>query len=351
MFSYKKYLQNRQVFHQVYLEPGQWRKTGIRSVNPLLDFADRCRKAFLETFREFGITGQDFALVSALLLGNTEYLDAEIRQEFSYAGATHVLSVSGMHVAIVYIAADRMLFFLKRSRKSRKIHTLLIISFIWLYALITGLSTPVVRASLMFSLVAASNLLRRSSEGYNILAVSAFLQLWINPYDITQVGFQLSYLAVLGIFALYQPFNEVIASENRLVTWIWPVVAVSLAAQLATSPLAAYYFNMFPVYFLLTNLVVVPLSSLIIYFAIALLALGAVGVTFHFLALPLQWSLWFMRESIGEIQSWPGAVIDSLHISEFQVITVYIVIASAFGLFILRKRFWALVALSCSCCF
>jgi competence protein ComEC len=192
----------------------------------------------------------------------------------------------------------------------------------------------------MFSLVAASNLLRRSSEGYNIVAASAFLQLWINPYEITQVGFQLSYMAVLGIFAFYKPMNELIKSESRVVNWIWPVIAVSLAAQLTTSPLATHYFNMFPVYFLLTNLVVVPLSSLIIYFSIALLAAGAINLTFQWLALPLKWSLWLMIESVGEIQSWPGAVLESIVISPFQVILLYFIIVAGFGFFILRQRGW-----------
>jgi len=347
-FNFSKYLSNRQIYHQVFLEAGNWEKVGRHKADFLYVFAERSRKSLMNVFREFGIDGRDFGLVSALLLGNTEFLDAEIRQEFSYAGATHVLSVSGLHVAIVYVAADRLLFFLKRNRRGKNLHAVLTISFIWLYALITGLSTPVVRASLMFSLVAASNLLRRSSEGYNILAVSAFIQLWLNPYEITQVGFQLSYMAVLGIFAFYKPISEWIRSDNRVITWIWPVIAVSLAAQVTTSPLATYYFNMFPVYFLLTNLVVVPLSSLIIYFSVGLLAAGALNLTFQWLAWPLKWSLWLMMESVGEIQSWPGAVLESIVISPLQVLLLYGIIVMTFGFFMLKQHQW-LIAGMASC--
>jgi len=345
MFSYKKYLHNRQIFHQVYLEQGQWQKISRAAVNPLFYIADRCRKAFMKTFNDFGIAGQDFALVSALLLGDSEYLDAEIRQEFSYAGATHVLSVSGLHVGIVYIAADKMLFFLKRSRRSRKWHAFLTVAFIWAYALITGLCTSVVRASLMFSLVAAGNHLKRSQDSYNILAVAAFLQLWINPFEITQVGFQLSYLAVLGIFAFYKPFNELISTDNRLISWLWPVIAVSLAAQLATSPLASFYFNMFPVYFLITNLIVVPLAGIIIYLALPLLLAGATGVIYEWLAFPLKWSLQIMRVSVEMIQSWPGAVIQPIVLTPAQVILLYFAIISVFAIFVWNDRKWAFVFL------
>jgi competence protein ComEC len=344
MFSFSKYLENRKIYHQVFLGQDDWKRVGQVKVNTILLIAERCRNAFLETFRKFNIVGQDFALVSALLLGDSEYLDAEIRQEFSYAGATHVLSVSGLHVGIVYIAADKLLFILKRNRKTRKLHTILTILFIWAYALLTGMSTSVTRAALMFSLVAAGKMFRRSSENYNILAVAAFLQLWLNPLEITQVGFQLSYLAVLGIFAFYQPVNELVQSNNRIISWVWPIIAVSLAAQLATSSLSVYYFNMFPVYFLLTNLIVVPLSGIIIYLAMMLIFAGACGLNLLWLGYPLKWSLQLMRESVAMIQSWPGAVYQPIVLSQFQVLLTFIIIISLFAFFVLEKRRWIFIA-------
>lgn len=350
MFNYSKYLDNRQIYHQLFVDKGNWTRLGRTGVNPLFLLAEKCRMAFLETFRQFSIVGQDFALVSALLLGNSEYLDAEIRQEFSYAGATHVLSVSGLHVGIVYIAADKMLFFLKRGRKTRRLHTILTILLIWIYAVITGLCTSVTRASLMFSLVAAGKMLKRSSENYNVLIVSAFLQVLINPFETTQVGFQLSYLAVLGIFAFYKPTEEMISTENRIISWLWPLISVSLAAQLATSPLSCYYFNMFPVYFLIANLIVVPLSGLIIYLAIALLAAGTAGITHEWLALPLKWGLQLMRGSVDMIQSWPGAVIEPIVMTESQVLLFYLAIIAVFAFFVLEKRQWAFVFLASFIC-
>jgi competence protein ComEC len=346
MFNYRQYLINRQIYCQVFLEPGRWRSLGRTRSNPIKSVAEECREKCLEIFRKFKVDGQDFALVSALLLGRTEYLEKEIMKEFSHAGVIHVLSVSGLHVGIMYVVADRLFFFLKRGRKSRKAHQILILVCIWAYAFIAGLPSSVVRAALMFSLIAAGKMFKRSSESYNIVAVAAFLQLIINPYDITQVGFQLSYVAVLGIFAFYKPVNEMISPSNRISAGIWSILAVSMAAQLATFPLACHYFNMFPVYFLLTNLIVVPLAAVITYFAVFLLAAGAAGMTFEWLALPLKWSLRFMSGSVEYIQSWPGAVIEPINLPTWQVILVYSAIAGIFIFWVLDFRKGAFIAIA-----
>lgn len=335
MFNYRQYLNNRQIYGQIFLEPGHWQATGKVDCNPVKSLAEKCREKCLVIFRKFKIEGQDFALLSALLLGRKEYLEKEVTQEFSHAGVIHVLCVSGLHVGIMYIVADKLFFFLKRNRKSRKVHQIIILGFIWAYAFIAGLPLSVIRAALMFSLIASCRLFKRSSESYNIVAVAAFIQLLINPYDITQVGFQLSYIAVLGIFAFYKPFNETIGSANFIAAGVWSVLAVSLAAQLATFPLACHYFKLFPVYFLLTNLLVVPLAGVITYFAVFLLAVGASGMAFEWLAWPLKWSLRLMSGSVEFIQSLPGAVIEPIILSPVQVILIY---AAIVGLFI----FWVM---------
>jgi competence protein ComEC len=345
MFNFRQYLHNRQIMCQVFLEPGRWQRVGSAASNPVKSGAEICRGKFLETFRNFKVEGQDFALVSALLLGRTEFLESEIMQEFSHAGVIHVLSVSGLHVGIMYVLADRMLFFLKRGRKSRIMHNILILGCIWAYAFITGLPSSVIRAALMFSLIAAGKMFKRSSESYNILAVAAFFQLFINPYDITQVGFQLSYVAVLGIFAFYKPFNDLINPSNKIFAGIWSILSVSMAAQLATFPLACHYFNMFPVYFLLTNLIVVPLAAVVTYFAVFLLAAGAAGLTFEWFAWPLKWSLRFMSGSVELIQSWPGAVIEPIILSPGQVMLIYVTIAGLFLYSVMAHRWGALIIL------
>ncbi len=346
MFSYKQYLYNRQICYQVFLDPGRWQRVGRVSRNPVRVGAELCRDKFMETLKKFNIEGQEFGLVSALLLGRQELVENEIKQEFSHAGVIHVLSVSGLHVGIMYVVADKTFYFLKRSRKTRKLHAILILVFIWAYSFITGLPSSVMRAALMFSLISAGRMFKRSSENYNILAVSAFFQLCINPYEITQIGFLLSYLAVLGIFAFFKPLNDLLDPDNRLITWVWALLAVSIAAQVATFPLACYYFNMFPVYFLLANLIVVPLASVITYFTLPLLVVGAAGLTYQWIAWPLKWSLRLMQGSVEMIQSWPGAVIEPIILTPGQVILIYVAIVSIFACWLLSDRRWALILLS-----
>jgi len=338
VFNYSRYLSYRQIYYQGYLEPNQWTQTGKVSGNPLRSGAEYCRGKLLDLLRSFQIEGQDFALSTALLIGIKDFLENDTRQEFSHAGAMHVLCVSGLHVGILYVVADKMLFFLKRNRRNRKLHQFIIILFIWTYAYITGLSASVMRAALMFSLIAAARMFKRSSESYNILAVAAFIQLWINPYEIAKVGFQLSYLAVLGIFSFYKPLDSIINPGNKIISWVWSILSVSMAAQLATFPLASFYFNLFPVYFLLTNLFVVPLAAVIIYFALALVAAGALGFTIEWLALPFKWSLRLMSGSVQMIQSFPGAVIEPIILLPEQVILIYISIIALFAYAIVMQR-------------
>jgi competence protein ComEC len=337
-FNYRQYLQNQGIYFQLFVEPEQWKYVGIGEHNPIKAGAELCRNEFLDVFRLFGIEGQEFALAAALLLGSRDFLEKETEKEFSNAGAVHVLSVSGLHVGIMYVVIDKLLFFLKRGRISRKLHHVLIILCIWAYAFISGLPSSVIRAAMMFSLVAAGNMMKRNPENYNILAVAAFLQLLIDPFEITRVGFQLSYLAVLGIFAFYKPLNELISPKNGLAAWTWSIIAVSIAAQLVTFPLGSYYFHMFPVYFLLTNMIVVPLAAVITYFAVFLLIAGAAGLSFHWLAWPLNWSLRFMIDAVEWIQNIPGAVIDQIVFSQFQVMLIYVFIASLFAWLILSYR-------------
>jgi competence protein ComEC len=345
MFNYRKYLFNRHIYYQGFLESGHWQRIGVAIHNPVKAWAEACRGKFLDVFRKYKVGGQDFALVAALVLGSRDFLDRDIQREFSHAGAIHVLSVSGLHVGIMYLVAQKILFFLNGGRRSRKVQQVMIIGFIWAYAFITGLPSSVIRAALMFSLIAAAKMLKRSSDNYNILAVAAFVQLWIDPYEITQIGFQLSYLAVLGIFAFYSPLNELIKPINRVIAWTWSLLAVSLAAQLTTFPLSSLYFNMFPVYFLLTNLIVVPLAAVITYFAVFLLTSGAVGIFFEWMAYPLIWNLHLLSGSVKIIQSWPGAVIESVVFTHAQVILIYIAIFAIFAYGVLAYRKWALVLL------
>ena len=213
-----------------------------------------------------GVEGKQLKVASALLLGYRENLDKELVKSYASAGAMHVLAVSGLHVGILYLLLTRIFSFLKKVKKVKNgkfILTILIVSFLWFYAIMTGLSASVMRATTMFSFIVIGNeLLNRKTSIYNTLAVSAIILMIINPFIVYQVGFQLSYVAVVGIVYLQPKLNRLFYSRYKLVRGVWAITCVSLAAQIATFPLSLHYFHQFSTYFFISNLIVIPASSL-----------------------------------------------------------------------------------------
>lgn len=183
----------------------------------------------------------------------------------------HVLSVSGMHVGIVFFILSKMLWFMSRTKKLRILRAVIIISLIWFYALITGFSPSVCRAALMLSFYVLGKAVSRSSNSYNLVAISAVFLLLYNPYFLFDVGFQLSYLAVLGLIYFYPKIYNLLYVKNWFLDKVWGYLALSFAAQLATFPLGMYYFHQFPVYFLISNLFIVIPVIVIMYLGILFL--------------------------------------------------------------------------------
>ena len=189
---------------------------------------------------------QEKAVVSSLVLGFTGDLDPELRNSYARAGVMHILSVSGMHVGIVYCFLLYLLFFLDKTQKLKILKSVIIIIGIWFYAMVTGFSPPVIRSAAMFSFFAVGQAINRNSNGFNSLAASAFIILLINPFQITDLGFQLSYAAIAGILLFYHPVYNAWNPTHWMVDKIWALIAVSVAAQLGTLPLSLYYFHQFP---------------------------------------------------------------------------------------------------------
>ncbi|OQX80487.1 MAG: hypothetical protein B6D61_01860, partial [Bacteroidetes bacterium 4484_249] len=213
-FNYKKYLSNKGIYHQGFVKCGQWQILKRNTGNPVKAFGIALRNKFLEIFESNHLTGREFAVASAILLGYDDKLDADQQREFSGAGAMHILCVSGLHVGIIYVILSNLLIFLNKKRNLRIIKVFVLLILIWFYALITGFSPSVLRASTMFSFIIIGQSMKRKANIYNSIAASAFLLLVINPYIITQVGFQLSYIAVLGIVTLYRPIYILLIPDN-----------------------------------------------------------------------------------------------------------------------------------------
>ncbi len=343
-FNYQQYLARKNIFHSVYVPSRQWMFTGENNGRSYMRFALFLRDHALHVFRERHLGEKDFAVVSALLLGYRESLDEDLRREFAGAGAMHILCVSGLHVGIIFLILKHVFSFLARVSGGRFIRTLLIMICIWLYAAITGFSPSVLRASVMFSFVAAGQSLLRPTNIYNTLAASAFVLVISNPFIITHIGFQLSYLAVISIVSLQPWLSRAIQVKQHIAGKAWSIITVSIAAQLATGPLALHYFNQFPNYFLLTNLVAIPLAGLIIYGSLITLCLSPVPFLGLYAGQILRLLVGALHQSVRLIEGLPYSTISNVYMSTPETIMVFAVLFFLFSYLMKGNRHFLIIS-------
>ncbi|MBN2173294.1 MAG: ComEC family competence protein [Bacteroidales bacterium] len=328
-FNYRRYLANKGIYFQGYVKKGDWEILDKDRGSIIKSIGAGLRNRFLNILEQNGIKGEEFAVASAILLGYDDKLDAEQKQAFSGAGAMHILCVSGLHVGIISVILSSLLFFLNRSKWLRILKTILLLLLIWLYALITGFSPSVMRASIMFSFLIVGQNLKRKTDIYNTLAASAFTILLIDPYLLLEVGFQLSYLAVIGIVAIYKPISSLVYPRYWLIRKIWQISVVSFAATLATFPLSLFYFHQFPNLFLVTNLVAIPASMLIIYLGIMVLLTSFIPLISNFFALLLVKLIWFLNFFVKAIEGFPFSTVRDVYITFFELVLILLIIIAA----------------------
>lgn len=341
-FNYQRYMHFHQVSNQVYLNGDQWNlieqgRGWRRQVFAL-------QHEIIETIRSFDINDRELAILSALLVGYKHYLSSDQVNAFASAGAMHVLAVSGLHVGIIFLLLNNLLCFLDRGRIGKVLKGVLMIAFLWFYATLTGLSPSVTRSATMFSFVIAATQFRKRTDIFNTLASSAMVLLIYNPFLIVEVGFQLSYLAVLGIVLLQPRIYELWQPKWWLAEKMWAITAVSLAAQAATFPLALLYFHQFPNYFLLSNLVVIPAATVILPLGIALVCLHWIPLLSSVLAWLLYQLVHWLDQFIQWVEKLPMALLLGIDISIFETYLLYMVVAASCA-FLITKRYAWLTAL------
>ncbi len=336
-FNYKNYLLYRQVALQAFVSEKNYLLLEQNTGNIILRFANECRSKLVAILEQSGLTNQELAVASALIIGERTQLDSNLIQAYSASGATHILSVSGLHVGIVYLVLHQLLLILFRFKSAKIINSVIIITVLWFYALLTGLSPSVLRAATMFSFIVLGQTFKRNTNIYNTLAASAILLLVINPSLIMDVGFQLSYLAVLGIVFLYPKFYDLWIPANYLLDKIWSITCVSMAAQIATLPLTCYYFHQFPNYFLLSNLLVIPISTGIIYLGILTMLFSAVPCVFYLLGFLLKQTVIILNNIVLLIEKLPFSTLKDIYINEFQLVVFFLFVLFVIIYFIRLK--------------
>ena len=346
-FDFGKYLRRQGISATAYITADYWKRTGANTNFSILRIADRSQKYLLNIYKKLGLEGNEYAVVAALVLGYQDEITPELTRAYSASGAVHILSVSGLHVAIVYGFLMFILgLFLKNQRWAKIVKSLLAIICLWSYAILTGMSPSVMRAAFMCSVVAAAMGFGRKSEILNSIFLSAFILLVANPNNLFNIGFQLSYAAVISIVIFAVPANNVLKTRNKALVFAVDIFIVSVAAQLGTAPFTIYYFHTFPTWFLLTNIIAIPLSTIIIYLAICTLALSAVPVLSTILASILKFLLIALNGSIEFIFNLPISIIP-VSVSFEQMWILVLAVGFAYIFYYSKKYLPALITLCC----
>lgn len=328
-FDYRRYLEIHGFTGRTFVASWKWQKVKVSLKQ--LSRLERMRLTFLKyrsrLLAKINTQGEDadaYAVVAAMALGDKSALTQELKDVYSITGASHILALSGLHLGIIY----GLLMFLSGRRKLFTIHfSLFTIICIWGFVFLVGMSTSVMRSAMMLSVYALLSLGHRDRMSVNTLAFTAIVMLMISPMSLFDIGFQMSYMAVLSIL-LFVPLMERVFTEeylmsHRFLRWFWGMVSVSLSAQIGTAPLIAYYFGRFSCCFLLTNFIVIPAAMLILYLSMVV-----------FLIPSLAYLLYKVVAVLNQLLSYlaviPGASIDNLYPTKTQTTMIYVIIVAVY---------------------
>lgn len=319
-FDYHGYLEDKGIGYRAFLKEGKF----YVSENPgSLNMFHRAlifRRVIIERLGSFGIKPDNVHLIGSISFGARDEVDKDTIRSFTNAGVIHVLAVSGMNIGLIYVVLDFFFRFLKSGHSGSIVHTLIMLSGIWCYTVIAGMSASILRAAVMFSFVTIGTLLRKNSSIYNSLSVSAFILIAIKPAIIRDVGFQLSYAALLSIVVIQPYLYKRLYFRNLLADKMWLLLSVTLAAQIGTLPFTLAYFHQFPVYFWLANLVVVPLVTVILYLSVALLFISLISSYMASVAgAVLDCSADLVTWTVRMVDKLPYSVVDGLYPTVFQM--------------------------------
>lgn len=315
---------------------GQWVNCG-KARSSIRQSAMKCRTNLLHIIQEWGMP-EEQGLINALAVGNKAELNADQRTHFSQAGVGHVLALSGLHVGIIWGVLVFLLSPFRKSLAGRVISWVVMTVVLWAYAFVTGLAASVVRAVAMCLLIELGRIRHSRISTINILSAVAGGMLIYHPYYLYDVGFQLSFLAVLSICICYRPLCDMISLSNPFLSYLWKLLCVSFSAQIGTAPLVAFYFGSFPVYFLLGNLLITPLIPLILYLIILSFSTAVLPPVHTCMLWLLKQTAHFVTYLTDQISMFPYSVIRFTSVSSLSVVWTYLFLASIIFTFSSRKR-------------
>ena len=329
-FDYATYLYHKGISGTAYAASGFWCKRKKEISLSWKQKALAIRERIVGEYREWGMSETQLPVLSALTIGHKSGLDKTQRETYSVAGISHVLALSGLHVGIVWMLLSFCLRPLERIPRMRWLKWLLATLILWCFAFVSGLEASVVRAVIMCMLMELGRCAGRKALSLNTLGIAAFFMLLYNPFYLFDVGFQLSFVAVISIILFYPLFDKLVSTRIRFLKWVWSTMAVSMAAQLGTAPLVMYYFSNFSVYFLLANIIASAVVPLIIALGVLSLLMIPFPTGHGWLAIGLGTFIDVLNLTASEISRWPYARLAASDLTLWEVGAAYMLLFAVF---------------------
>ncbi|HVM86560.1 MAG TPA: ComEC/Rec2 family competence protein [Puia sp.] len=337
-FDYERYCAFQGIYYQAFLKPDEFEIMKEKNENAITKFLFIAQEKTVSIFQKYIPGNKEKGFAEALLIGYKDDLDKNLVQSYTNTGVVHIIAISGMQLALIYGLLVVIFKPFSKFRFIKFLRPVTIISILWLFSLMSGASASVLRAAVMLTCIVIGESFSKKTSIYNNLAASAFLLLCYNPFWLWDVGFQLSYSAVLSIVIFMKPIYNLIYIQNKILDFAWQLTAVTLSAQILTTPISIFHFHQFPNYFLFTNLIAVPLSSIILFGELFLCAVSFIPVVAKSLGFSLYKLIWLLNSFIERTETLPVSLWDNLQITFLQLIAIYAFIISISHWLMMKKK-------------
>lgn len=324
-FDYGKYLINKSILAQMYVAIGDV-KMGSKVEKDIWYYSDKIRSKILANLRKSHFKNEELNVVAALILGQQQDISSEILSDYQFAGAIHILSVSGLHVGFILLFINLLLKPLPKNKLASYVKLLVTLLSLWGFAILAGMSPSVIRSVTMFSFVAVGICLKRKTNIYYTLLISLFFILLYQPSFLFDVGFQLSYIALFFILWLQPLLSEIWIPKNKIQTYFWDILTVSFAAQIGAMPLSIYYFHQFPGLFFVTNLIILPGLGIIMALGVFVMLLASLDYVNFYLSKLLEYSITLLNKTISWVASFENFIIKDIPFNWYMLISLYLMI-------------------------
>ncbi len=346
-FNYKKFAADRGLFYSVFIEPADFLLPDSGYTTPILPWHIRARDFLLQNIRKYIPYDKCAGVAAALLCGYRGDMDKALVQQYAATGVAHIIAISGLHLGLIMQALTLIFNRIKPIRNRTRLTSAVIIILLWAFTLITGASPSVLRSALMFSVLLLGKVIGREGNSWNSLAASGFILLVGNPNLLFDVGFQLSYSAMLSIFMFSRPIAIWFEPESRVGQYVWTLISATIAAQVLTLPFVVYYFHQFPVYFILSNLIAVFLSTIALYVTVVLAVLvWFIPPVAIITGILVSYIIKIMNKSVAIIYSLPFSRIEHLYLSLSEAVWLMAIIFLLSAWLLLKSRACAVWALA-----